>query len=299
MIILECNSNPDGAYSYWRGKRPNIELEQFGHRFITEDDKYDLNYDAVFISEPSSPHSYNLLREKKAWIDCGDYCIDLPAYNPAHLRYKQGGEYWFLKCIEKADLITVSTQFIKEKLSKYHDNIHVVQNAIKPSEIGRFGRNDLVYYRGSSHHFIDLAQFNFPKIDIPYVFAGTPHPTEDYIYLEPVDQKKHFWRMSAISPKFAVFPLIDNDFNRAKSNIMFLEATMCGAVLLSMPWQEWQHEGITHIKNFELDVKEFILMSNEERYKKWEASVKTVTSHFNLDKTTLQRLELIEKFLVS
>lgn len=300
MIFLECNSNPDGAYSYWRGKRPNIELEQYGHRFITEEDKFDMNYDAVFISEPSTAHSFNLIKNKQSWVDCGDYCIDLPPYNPAHLRYKQGGEYWFLKCLEKATYVTVSTGFIKEKLSKYHDNIFIVPNAIKPAEIKGFGKNNLVYYRGSQHHTQDLTTHVFPPISYPYLFAGTPHPTQDCLFLEPVpDVKRHFWRMGAISPKFAVFPLFGNDFNRAKSNIMFLESTMCGAVLLAPNWEEWQHEGIINYSDFTEDVKSFIKISDEERYKKWAASVKTVTTHFNLNNTTIQRLELIGKFLVS
>lgn len=304
MIILECNSNPDGAYSYWRGKRPNIQLEKYGHRFITEADAHDLNYDAVFISEPSTPHSYNLLRTtKNGWIDIGDYCIDLPAYNPAYLRYKNGGEYWFLRCLEKANLVTVTTRFIKEKLSAYHDNIHVIPNAIMPNEIGGVGRNNLVYHRGSSHHSHDMSQFIFPEIDIPYVFAGAPHPTEDHIFLEAIDYKKHFWRMQHISPKYAVFPLVDNHFNRAKSNIMFLESTMCGAILLAPDWEEWRCDGITNfdteLSYMDLPIHKLLGLSENERIQKWEGSKQSVLSHFNLNTITQQRLELIEKFLVS
>jgi hypothetical protein len=46
-----------------------------------------------------------------------------------------------------------------------------------------------------------------------------------------------------LRPKLGIVPLVDHGFNRAKSNIAWLELTWAGAVTLVPDWSEWNHPG--------------------------------------------------------
>ena len=103
--------------------------------------------------------------------------------------------------------------------------------------------------------------------------------------------------MHFISPKYSVFPLVDTPFNRAKSNIAYLEAIMCGAIIVAPDWQEWRHPGvINYTDDFKEKVGYMVTMEEGERVKTWQAGYENILAKFTLNH--LKRSELIDNFLV-
>lgn len=148
--------------------------------------------------------------------------------------------------------------------------IHVLPNAydeelLSPLE-PRFPRqpNKLVVWRGSATHQADMSihQDAFCRawaqhLDWTINFVGQPFwqfveavdripgivPQKNVI-TETLDPINYFDFLRAISPALMIVPLEDCAFNRAKSNITWLEGLHAGAVSLAPDFEEWRRPGV-------------------------------------------------------
>lgn len=139
----------------------------------------------------------------------------------------------------------------------------------------------LVVWRGSGTHDKDLMVFT-PAIgevlgrhlDWTFNFIGQPFwwtieelsnvpnvkPTS-VVISPPIDPIDFFLFLKQVRPALMIVPLDDSPFNRAKSNIAWVEATHAGAVTLAPDWPEWQRPGILNYKNpadFQRILTEFV-----------------------------------------
>lgn len=190
--------------------------------------------------------------KKKFITESDDWIFDIPSYNIASHPYKPNSipEQIAHKQIEISDAVICSTSFIKEKLSLLFPEkpIHVIPNAIdfqvwdnlapekfleKPE-----GRVRIIY-TGCGNHGGDLDIVKpvlialldeFPNLDLVLTkmrpefdpFKGINHPR-----ITIIDQ----WAPISVYPlmvkgwkgDIGIAPLRDNDFNRAKSNLRWLE----------------------------------------------------------------------------
>ncbi len=72
-------------------------------------------------------------------------------------------------------------------------------------------------------------------------------------FFKGIDIRQYFLQLQKERPKLLIVPLVDNEFNRSKSNIAWIEATLCGAVCIAPDFPEWRKPGVITYK----DDKEF------------------------------------------
>lgn len=154
--------------------------------------------------------------------------------------------------------------------------IRVIPNAYDDAVLGgleplRWPQNKLVMWRGSHTHDKDLMTFTPAMtrvlknhLDWTYNFVGSPfwHTIEEMEAvpgckpnnviivptLDPIDFAQY---LAQARPALMIVPLDDSPFNRAKSNIAWVEAAHAGAVALAPDWPEWQRPGVINYKGVE------------------------------------------------
>lgn len=158
--------------------------------------------------------------------------------------------------IEVADVVTVSTEFLAQEYRKIHKNVFVMPNTVKASDYyhKRYNETDKVRiciqgsvlfskdYKVIEDILIDLSKDKRVRL----VIWGLPPKTNDYKYQNDVlykeqvdfvssldcewhpvvDIKDYFFKLNDLRLDMLLIPRIDNYFNRCKSNIKFLEASM-------------------------------------------------------------------------
>lgn len=171
-----------------------------------------------------------------------DNILSTPTYNPASAVYGQGSRFRAL-AIEQfrmSDAMIVSTPALKEVYSEFCDNIYVVPNSLdfRVWDNLKHRRNDgliRIGWAGGASHDEDL------RIIEPVVHAIlAKHPTVVFCFvhgipdflrgIDRVESVNAFTRIDRY-PQFlasrgfdiGIAPLVDNAFNRGKSNLRWLE----------------------------------------------------------------------------
>lgn len=282
------------------------------------------NVDVVYMQRPSSPNNVRILEiammnKKKVWVDYDDYLLGVPPWNPAYNTYANPGVQDNIKLLLKhSDVITVSTKFLKLKLSEFNEKIHVVPNAFDDTVLKFKDDNTtlpIITWRGSQSHDKDLAQFTPALVSIArenlawnFVFMGEPFwktveeiksvnqkcavvPTKDPIF--------YFKAFQSMKPAIHIVPLLDDDFNRSKSNIAWIEATFAGAASLVPDTPEWQVPGVMNYKDekdFQYKLQE-MMKEYPNTYKRNLESRKYIEENLMLTNVTNQRLEILKSLL--
>jgi GT2 family glycosyltransferase/glycosyltransferase involved in cell wall biosynthesis len=173
-----------------------------------------------------------------------DLLTSAPESNP-HVRSLELCKPQILEVMKRATALTVSTERLAEAYADMNANIHVLPNLV---DLNLFRRNQRT-----------------PKERVTIGYAGTPTHVDDLMILDEVIRKSEekfgervrFWFMGCITSgmariagveflpmqlsyqeyastlsgceiDFALVPLVDNVFNRCKSNIKWLEYSACG-----------------------------------------------------------------------
>jgi hypothetical protein len=156
---------PHGACSFYRsnGVFPKLDI----HTLMMADVDWQslADTDIVMMERPSDRNFYNaahIIKEfgVKLWIDFDDNFFALPEWNQSKTHYQnpenQGA---IIRCLKIADVVTVTTQLLKDIYSKYNDNIHVVPNAFNDYNYKftkQYSKNKIIMWRGSNTHRGDL-----------------------------------------------------------------------------------------------------------------------------------------------
>lgn len=209
-------------------------------------------------------HFKNVVRKRTKtpiFYELDDLLFDIPKWNYASEYY---GKY--RPCIEQilreVDGITVSTEYLKNRLSPYNSNISVIPNHLpmflwgeRPLSVPlhRVKREKVrIVWAGSENHFAnkrllqkdirggdfgnDLMSF-IRKTTNTYdwhILGGCPSELSD---LKNNGITYHGWRnifgypmyIRGLEPDIFIAPLEDNEFNRCKSDLKLLEACAVGA----------------------------------------------------------------------
>jgi glycosyltransferase involved in cell wall biosynthesis len=161
---------------------------------------------------------------------------------------------------KRADLVTVSTSVIGSRYSRFNDNVRVIKNAIEPDlykpTINR-PEGDLprLLYYGSTARLRDYGGYPDSRMkmkggyagkavtdmarELRTVFIGTNPGTEHIIsqfFQEQygyVDGIPKFCELLANShPDIGIAPLLGDEFDRAKSELHWLEYSLVGAAFI-------------------------------------------------------------------
>jgi len=276
-LAVICPSQTD-ATSFYRGVGPLAELRRersdLALTFINSIDWATLKLcDAVFLQRPFSNNHLMIAELTKRnrlplWLDFDDDLFCVPEWNPCAAIYNK-------KEIQKnvatmaalADVITVSTEAIRERLLPLNKNIVVVPNAFDERLVGARPEHKqpdapLIMWRGSKTHRKDLnvageacIQLSQANPNATWLFLGeTPWfadymPHKNTICAEPIDPIEYWEFLGKTKPSIMIVPLNDCEFNRSKSNICWQEASFAGAATLAPNWPEWKKPGVTNYEN--------------------------------------------------
>lgn len=192
--------------------------------------------------------------KKKYFItDIDDNIFDIPAYNIASHPYHPNSEMEWVafEQIKLSDAVICSTQFLLDKMQAMFPDkkAHLIPNSIdfdvwdnlKPQEFLKKEAGQIrIGYTGCSNHRADLEMIKEPLSAILKEFSHvqfifTPQPQPGGLFTgwdgvpnmglaakwAPIDEYPHYvagWDLDV-----GIAPLRDNDFNRAKSNLRWLE----------------------------------------------------------------------------
>lgn len=237
--------------------------------------------DGIFMQRPfRSEHMHVMQMAQqvgcKVWVDYDDYLFGVPTDNPTCGQYgRKDITESVEKCLRSADVVTVSTEKLKELYLPYNSNILVAPNAldfrlkvVRDREVDK--RRKIICWRGSSTHQRDLFtyarsiveasrdpkhadwQWHFIGYNPWFITDSMPHEstfltgTDLTRPMGPIEYLNHF---CMLRPSALIVPLADSQFNRCKSNIAWIEATLAGAVCIAPDWPEWNKPGVLTYKN--------------------------------------------------
>lgn len=157
------------------------------------------------------------------------------------------------QCLAKADMVTVTTDILADVYRPYNKNIKVLPNCVDLKQwnklpLLREKKDEFrICWAGGHSHWEDLFIIRKALIDICNKYPNVkilmvgymPNSMENDFapgqieFHEWVDTQFHPYRMAALDIDLALIPLKDNDFNRSKSAIKWIEFSAMGVPCIS------------------------------------------------------------------
>lgn len=324
MKIGICEAAPQGACSYYRSIGPMSKMHKIDKNLdIIILDKITWNtlsmVDMLFLARPDSKSFIDMIEMAKnlsipVWIDWDDNIFNITPDNPAYKNYSRKDlQESVLKCVEMADVVTVSTTELYKFYSQKNKNVFVVENAFNDYN---YRLNPLstpfksIFWRGSNTHRNDLLSVSKDifaankMVDWSWVFVGgDPWYITDKInrvfYLQEVDIITYYRFLTDNRSAITMVPLVVNDFNVAKSNIGWIEGTSAGsAVIAPEGLPEFDKPGVIKYNpekegHFQY-LLEKMMKSNEFRTQNYKKSLGYIQDNLLLSKINQKRINIIE-----
>jgi len=189
--------------------------------------------------------------QKPLVLDLDDAILSLPEEHPDRITsYYAAYLPGVLHAVIDADLVTVSTENLKKELLGLNPNIEVLPNFLDTNlwnfKTQRSNENDnlvKILYMGSATHqpeielmseaLVRVAKESRKKIEFIFVGVQPPEKLREVAEVTSINDMSYVYknfvdRFSEIKADFAIAPLSDNPFNRAKSPIKYLEYSVNG-----------------------------------------------------------------------
>lgn len=300
--------------SYWRALGPLYILEKEGLIDMVIGDWNNTwtslsSFDIAFFQRPMASGCFLQVAEAK---DCGcKVVVDLDDYNyipEDHVIYREYKELYdentFMRIMMLADVVTTTTEYLRQHYSMYNNNVVVIPNAINDSIIKqkkiKQGKNILL--RAGTHHEHDIYYY---KDEIIRVMKNLPDwrllvlgsdpiflrkEIENYYFVGDIPSVKEYFGF-ILNSDCSVFltPLVDDSLNRGKSNIAWQEATISGAVSVVPSWYE--------INN--INEKSFTYCDKVGFLNEFANAVFSTSNHRSENKFNNSVEELKEKYMLS
>jgi glycosyltransferase involved in cell wall biosynthesis len=176
--------------------------------------------------------------------------------------------YFYL--LKNADLVTVTTEQLKKHVSKLTKRpIAVLPNCIDPGLFPKRKQESKVKigFAGSPSHIpdLDLAMPAIENLKEKYdiYFETLGFQKGNCKWKKPVAIEKYYQALADLGADIGICPLLDNDFNKNKSPLKFLEYAMAGSMVLASnryPYKgEMNPEWLVDDNKWEETLERFIL----------------------------------------
>lgn len=250
-----CAWGNDSGSKYWRLIDPFKYLQRRGFNTLVsehginsfEAEWADANVIQSCTDKQGIAYLYQLQQEtgRKLIVECDDY-LELNEDSPFkedHDRFD--AEFIIRRTMEVADVITTTTEYLADKLREINPNVVVLPNYL---DMERWKlpllKNDTskirIGWAGSITHLKDMEMVVKPihriyreHKNIQLVIIGDPRVAELFRGL-PVESMNGVpfdtWpaKLHSLRLDIGLAPLQDNEFNRCKSNIKWLEYSIAG-----------------------------------------------------------------------
>jgi hypothetical protein len=310
MNILIIENPVANAVTYWRFLRPLGEMQrQFPGRFNIRTtrklDAADLFYTDVFLlSRPNDVETLNMVKRirdagrSKIIMDIDDAITNVPVHH-THSAYFNNRAHIAREIFGLVDHFWVSTEQLLYECDCLGRG-EIIPNAVLPGDLpkepapdrgvwmwrGRDVQKEDVYLSNA----VEWYEANKYKAK-EWVFWGClpslNHAGNVKLWEYEDDVQKYFATLKKQPFNGVWKPLVDNQFNDAKSNIAWIEATMSGGVCVT------NYAGKTSWEGAMLEMPE----SYDHAVVRWELSCEYIKRDFNLETTARQRAESLERVL--
>lgn len=236
-----------GCYHY-RSKLPGIMLEkQYYGGFPTKDERT-YSSQVVFIQRAADERFLDIIpamkkNGQKIVYDLDDNLFEIPSYNPAFRPYNRKSLDTIKKIIKLCDAVVLSTDPLKEYFVRYnlHNNIFVIPNFftnMRPYRKHISNEEIVIGYSGTITHSGDFDSRLVTAIrnvlnnynNVYFKCLGY-NPVKDknskILFQEFVNTDSYLDTLDNMNINIGIAPLVDNDFNRSKSNIKYMEYSNC------------------------------------------------------------------------
>lgn len=283
---------------------------------------YYLNYDVALMSRPHKYNDWHFAQECKKfglplWVDYDDDLFNITPDNPVYHTFASDQTRKYISDVLKlADVVTVATEtnksWVKENLGV---EAMVIPNAIPNAFLKykkEFTDNKRAAWRGSDSHREDLFAFSDEIAEVlnshpdwETVFFGMYSKIVDekckranVRWAKPVNICDFIIEFTKYNPSVVFVPLIDNQFNRVKSNLAWLDATLAGAAVVGPNWPNsgWNAGLFVYDKIKDFPKELAFLMENKQSAKNsHDASWDYIQTNLLLSSVNEMRLDLIHK----
>lgn len=266
--IMAVTPNLHDAMSYYRTVCPLLRLEEEYNDvevvFGSPDADYSwdtfMRFNILFLQRPSTEKHLELILQAKrhglkVWVDIDDLLWGVTIDSPAFTHFNQDKiKDRIGQCLFEADVVSTSTKLLADEtidFTKREGATIVIRNAVDFTTEPTFKNDNNILWRGSHTHMADLMEhadelikFGKQSKSVYYFYGYAPWfimnqvNCTHYGYFN--DLTEYFRTAKTHAYSLAVAPLVDNDFNRCKSDIAALEAVMIGTTPLVPDWEEWQ-----------------------------------------------------------
>lgn len=266
-------------------------------------------------------HIYATLKEltgSKFVLDLDD---DIDNVDPSHPEYEQLEErkHMRIRMVQMADHVIVATEQIKQSIKQLNPYCTVIPNAIDPEiwKVKNKKRNDgkiRIGWMSSGSHFVDSPIIEDIMVEIIQQYPNVEFHIAGMIHNDTKGLRWYHHKGTygyKPFPKFyadlgidiAIAPLKDIHFNRCKSNIKYLEASMLGIPTVAsdvIPYQCIEHGKTGYLASTSGQFKKYLqwLIENEEkRIEMGKAAKKYVLENWTIDKFLPQYQQLFDKLM--
>ncbi len=264
-ILVTSEAGQLNGVTFWRAIRPLSILrrmypDQIDYTLAKRGvPVFDLaSYDVLFALRPNSVEDKNVIETAKLLglkviLDVDDDLCNVPPMHPKYLEFEAQKEI-FRECYALADWVWCSTeqlQFAMDCIGRSS----VMPNAVLPEDLPDKPApwRGIACWRGSIMAKDDVENDEARKVYEKYAplydrfvwFGYTPnlpHGT-NFVARKSVDTLSYFFGLRNSGVNVTWKPMRDNLFNRAKSNIAWIEATMGGGICVTNFALEpgWEH----------------------------------------------------------
>lgn len=266
--------------------------------------------------------------KKPMWVEIDDFVFDLPSYNLASIAYQPNSEMESVAYdqIKLSDGIITSTAYLKEKLQNMFPDkpIHVIKNSIdfdiwdnlkierplheKNKDLIRIG------YSGCGNHSGDLELIKepiealleeFPNLE----FISLPYPSTDSIKNQRYIRIDRWYPLSKFPQALAdweidigIAPLRDNELNRAKSNLRWLEYSALKVPTIASDVYPFKHSIVNGKTGFVIqngkkdwyDKMRELILDKEKRENIAKLAYDEVKKNYSMDKVASTYLSVLK-----
>lgn len=217
---------------------------------------------------------------KRLIYETDDNLSRIPTYNPTHKYFTKEIIDDTIKTMKLCDVVTVSTEPLREFYSSYHPNVVVLPNNMIPEFLGKepppnkkFGEIRIGWAGSQTHSrdfncissaILEIAS-KYPQVKFVFFNWAPPDvekalPQNQIMFVPGVSIDKYHKELLNLNLDIGLAPLEDNTFNRGKSNLKVLEYGLLGVPTIASPVYPYS----TTI-NHEVDG----MLAAKNKHKKW------------------------------
>ncbi len=186
-------------------------------------------------------------------IDFDDDLFHVPPANPAHETYSKPETQRLMRmAMFASDALTVSTRPLASELAQFNEHVFVFPNTLPARFLRRprrENRRPIVGWAGGASHLEDIRLLKALPADLRLRLYGCDHrevigrPDAEFV---PWNSDRALY-LRRLDLEIGLCPLVDNQFNRCKSPLKFLEHSFRGIATVASPtvYADFIEHGVT------------------------------------------------------